>query len=185
MEKAQREASQPVWRFLAALRKLDLRVSDEQGRLRVSAPPGVLTAELREELAARKAEILDFLRQSNVSNGDAGSLLRAIPRDQPLPLSFAQQRLWMIEQMNPGQSGYHVGLRLRLDGALSISALRSAILEVVRRHESLRTRFPMGDDGPMQEIVTDWEPSLEEVDFSERGSLEKVEAEALLDAARE
>jgi TubC N-terminal docking domain len=96
---------EPEWRFLATLRKLDLRVSDEQGRLRVSAPPGVLTAELREELAARKVEILDFLRQSNVSNGDAGPLLRAIPRDQPLPLSFAQQRLWMVEQMNPGTQG--------------------------------------------------------------------------------
>jgi hypothetical protein len=62
MEKAKREAPQPLWRFLAALRKLDLRVSDEGGRLRVSAPPGVLTAELRDELAARKAETLDFLK---------------------------------------------------------------------------------------------------------------------------
>ena len=127
MEKAQREASQPVWRFLAALRKLDLRVSDEQGRLRVSAPPGVLTAELREELAARKAEILDFLRQSNVSNGDAGPLLRAIPRDQPLPLSFAQQRLWMVEQMNPGTQGACRQIRRLSANARSCSGSREGI----------------------------------------------------------
>ena len=144
MEKAQREASQPVWRFLAALQKLDLRVSNEEGRLRVSAPPGVLTAELRDELTARKAEILDFLSESSVFNGDDSPLLRPVPRGQPLPLSFAQQRLWMVEQMNPGRSGYHVGLRLRLEGALSVSALRWAIVELVRRHESLRTRFPDG-----------------------------------------
>ena len=144
-----------------------------------------MTAELREELAARKAEILDFLRESRILNGDDGPLLHPVPRGQPLPLSFAQQRLWMIEQMNPGGSGYHVGLRLRLEGALSVSALRWAIVELVRRHESLRTRFPMGDDGPVQEIVTDWEPSLEEIDFSQKGSWERAEAEALLDAARE
>ena len=185
MEKAQRETSQPVWRFLAGLRKLDLRVSSEEGRLRVSAPPGVLTAELREELAARKAEILDFLRESRILNGDDGPLLHPVPRGRPLPLSFAQQRLWMIEQMNPGGSGYHVGLRLRLEGALSVSALRWAIVELVRRHESLRTRFPMGDDGPVQEIVTDWEPSLDEIDFSQEGSWEKAEAEAFRDSAME
>ncbi len=185
MEKAHREASQPVWKFLAELQKLDLRVSNEEGRLRVSAPSGVLTAELREELTARKAEILDFLRESRVFNGEDGPLLRPVPRGQPLPLSFAQQRLWMVEQMNPGRSGYHVGLRLRLEGTLSLSALRWAIVELVRRHESLRTRFPMGDDGPVQEIATDWEPSLDEIDFSEKGSLERAEAEALLDAARE
>ena len=115
--------------------------------------------------------------------GEDGPLLRPVPRGQPLPLSFAQQRLWMVEQMNPGRSGYHVGLRLRLEGTLSLSALRWAIVELVRRHESLRTRFPMGDDGPVQEIATDWEPSLDEIDFSESGSLERAEAEALLDAA--
>ena len=144
----------PVWRFLARLREMNMTVRSEEGRLRVSAPPGVLTAELREELTARKAEILDFLRESRVFNGDDGPLLRPVPRGQPLPLSFAQQRLWMVEQMHPGASGYHVGLRLRLEGALSVSALRWAIVELVRRHESLRTRFPMGDDGPVQEIAT-------------------------------
>ena len=57
MEKAQTEAPQPVWRFLAGLQRMDLRVWSEDGRLRVSAPPGVLTPKLREELAARKVEV--------------------------------------------------------------------------------------------------------------------------------
>ena len=99
--KGSRKTSQPVWRFLARLRETGHAVRSEEGRLRVSAPSGVLTAELREELTARKAEILDFLRESRVFNGDDGPLLRPVPRGQPLPLSFAQQRLWMVEQMNP------------------------------------------------------------------------------------
>lgn len=163
------EAPQPVWRFLAGLQKLDLRVWSEDGRLRVSAPPGVLTPKLREELAARKAEVLAFLRETRVSNGDEVATLRPIPRSQPLPLSFAQQRLWMLEQMNPGRSGYHVGLRIRLEGALSVSALRSAIVELVRRHESLRTRFPMVGDGPVQEIAGNFQPEVELIDFSQTG----------------
>ena len=69
--------------------------------------------------------------------------IERVSRDQPLPLSFAQQRLWMVEQMNPGRSGYHVGLRVRLEGDLSVARCACAIVELVRRHESLRTRFPM------------------------------------------
>ena len=185
MEKAQKEASQPAWRFLAALQDLDVRVWNEGERLRVSAPPGVLTPQLRDELSARKAEILDFLSQTRVSKRHDAPILRPVSRGQPLPLSFAQQRLWMIEQMTPGRSGYHVGLRFRIEGALRVSALRRAIGELVRRHESLRTRFPMGEDGPVQEVVSNWEPELEEFDFSQRGDVERAEAEALLDAGSE
>ena len=118
MEKAQKEASQPAWRFLAALQNLDVRVWNEGERLRVSAPPGVLTPQLRDELSARKAEILDFLSQTRVSKRHDAPILRPVSRGQPLALSFAQQRLWMIEQMTPGRSGYHVGLRFRIEGAL-------------------------------------------------------------------
>ena len=96
MEKAQRDVSQPVWRFLAGLRKLDLRVSSEKGRLRVSAPPGVLTAELCEELAAGKAEILDFLRESRILNGDDGPLLHPGPG-----YPFERQRYWIERPSEP------------------------------------------------------------------------------------
>ena len=174
------QTPRPIWSFLAGLQELDLRIC-----LGVSAPPGVLTPQLRAELAARKAEILDFLRQTRVPSRCDAPVLRPIPRDQPLPLSFAQERLWMIEQMAPGRSGYHVGLRIRVEGALEVTALRWAIGKLVRRHESLRTRFPMGGDGPVQEVVSDWEPELGELDFSERGAVERAEAEALEHAAAE
>ena len=90
---------EPVWRFLARLRGMNLTVWSEAGRLRVSAPPNVLTSELREELTERKAEILDFLRDVREASGQSAPFLRPIPRNQLLELSFAQQRLWMLDQM--------------------------------------------------------------------------------------
>ena len=179
------EAPQPVWRFLAGLQKMDLKIWSEDGRLRVSAPPGVLTPELREELSARKAEVLDFLHRTRAANGHMVAPLTPVPRDQPLPLSFAQQRLWMLEQMNPGRSGYHVGLRLRLEGVLAVPACVTAITDLVRRHESLRTRFPMTADGPVQEIAHDCEPELELLGFGPEGTWDGGEDGALANAAEE
>ncbi|HEY5954616.1 MAG TPA: condensation domain-containing protein, partial [Terrimicrobiaceae bacterium] len=164
---------------------MDLRIWSEDGRLRVSAPPGVLTPELREELSARKAEVLDFLRETRAVKGQGLAPLEPVPRDRPLPLSFAQQRLWMVEQMNPGRTGYHVGLRLRLEGVLSVPALRTAVTNLVRRHESLRTRFPMTVDGPVQEIANDCEPELELLGFGSEGTWAGGEDGALANAAEE
>ncbi|HZH16543.1 MAG TPA: amino acid adenylation domain-containing protein, partial [Archangium sp.] len=70
--------------------------------------------------------------------------LRPAPRDGLLPLSFAQQRLWFIDQLQPGNPTYNIPTALRLSGSLDASALQRAFCELVRRHESLRTTF--GDD---------------------------------------
>ena len=96
MEKALTEGAQPVWSFLAGLQKMDLRIWSEEGRLRVSAPPGVLTPQLRDELAARKAEILDFLRESRILNGDDGPLLHPVPG-----YPFERQRYWIERPSEP------------------------------------------------------------------------------------
>ncbi|HEX2092011.1 MAG TPA: condensation domain-containing protein, partial [Longimicrobiaceae bacterium] len=75
-----------------------------------------------------------------------------IPRDRPLPLSFAQQRLWFIDQLEPGSAVYHIPYALRLRGALDPGALRRALTAVVRRHEALRTVFPAVGGEPVQAV---------------------------------
>src|SRR5262249_44871710 len=62
-------------------------------------------------------------------------------RDGEIPLSFAQQRLWFIDQLEPGSAAYNIPIAVRLEGELKVEALRKAIEEEVRRHEVLRTRF--------------------------------------------
>src|SRR5262249_38476998 len=58
-----------------------------------------------------------------------------------LPLSFAQQRLWLIDQMDPGSAGYNIPMAAVISGKLSIGALENSLNELTRRHESLRTTF--------------------------------------------
>src|SRR5215213_7409536 len=68
------------------------------------------------------------------------------------PASFAQQRLWLIHQLEPGDPSYNVPTVLRLEGWLNVAALQRALDEVVRRHEVLRTTFAIVNDGPAQLI---------------------------------
>ncbi|HEX3648104.1 MAG TPA: condensation domain-containing protein, partial [Pseudonocardiaceae bacterium] len=72
-----------------------------------------------------------------------------------IPLSFAQQRLWFMEQVADGSANYHVPIALRLRGSLDEAALRTALADVVRRHETLRTIYPAQDGQPHQVVLTD------------------------------
>src|SRR6185369_12510975 len=65
--------------------------------------------------------------------------IRPVPREARMPLSYAQQRLWVIEQMEPGNGAYNIGMGVRLEGELKVEALRRAVRALVRRHEVLRT----------------------------------------------
>jgi amino acid adenylation domain-containing protein len=78
-----------------------------------------------------------------------------IPRRQdrgPAPLSFAQQRLWFVSQLSPGNPFYNVTLALRLEGRLDAATVQRALTELVRRHEVLRTRFVVIDGVPRQQV---------------------------------
>src|SRR5262245_36096743 len=73
-------------------------------------------------------------------------------RTEKLPLSFAQQRLWFIDQLEPGSAAYNIPCAVRLSGRLNVEALQRALNEIVRRHEVLRTAFPSKDGEPRQEV---------------------------------
>lgn len=72
--------------------------------------------------------------------------------NEPIPLSWAQQQLWLVHQMEPDAGLYTVPLVLRLRGALDVTALQAAISEIVARHEALRTSFPNGQHQPVQKV---------------------------------
>lgn len=81
--------------------------------------------------------------------------IKALPREGPLPLSFAQQRLWVLDRMQPGSSAYNMPEAYRLRGCLDIVALRAAIASLVARHESLRTTFGEVAGEPVQHIAAE------------------------------
>jgi len=90
-----------------------------------------------------------------------------ISRDSPMPLSFAQQRLWFLHLMNPASSAYHIPLVLSMNGRLNLPVLEAVIGEIVGRHESLRTVFAMIDGEPVQVISPFLRLTLPLLDLSE------------------
>ncbi len=74
------------------------------------------------------------------------------PRDGGFPLSYAQQRLWFLHQLDPESPAYNLTVAVRFSGALDVAALAAAVGEVARRHEALRTRFTVRDGQPVQVI---------------------------------
>ncbi len=97
---------------------------------------------------------------------------------EPAPLSFAQQRLWFIDQLEPGIV-YNMPGAVRLRGELDVAALRRSLSEIVGRHEVLRTSFPQRDGQPFQHIHPPSELDLPFIDLSDK-PVEQAETSALM-----
>src|SRR6476659_10167721 len=92
-----------------------------------------------------------------------------------LPLSFAQQRLWFIEQLNPAKSTYNTYSGLRIAGPLDVPVRERTLAEIVRRHESLRTSFMTIGGEPQQVIEDQVTVNLRLTDLSSQGDSASIE----------
>ncbi|HEX2079821.1 MAG TPA: amino acid adenylation domain-containing protein, partial [Longimicrobium sp.] len=94
-------------------------------------------------------------RVEEMRRAGAPALPPVVPteRTEPPPLSFAQERLWFIDRLEPGSAVYNIPVAWRLGGALDEAALERALGEIVRRHEALRTVFAEADGSPVQVIA--------------------------------
>ncbi|MEV1177335.1 condensation domain-containing protein, partial [Nonomuraea sp. NPDC049784] len=155
--------------LLSDLETRGARIYLADGRLKVVAPKDALSDELREELRRHRDEIVRLLQDREAAWAVDTVAPTIVPRrrDGMIPLSFAQQRLWFLDQLEPGSAEYNVPVGLRLTGALDVEALSAALDAIVERHEVLRTRLVTDADGLAHQVV---DPStgfgLEVVDLS-------------------
>ncbi len=102
--------------------------------------------------------------------------LQARPRPHHPPLSFAQERLWLLERLETLAASYNIPMAVRLQGRLDVAALEQSLAEVVRRHEALRTRFAVMDAGPVQVVDPPTPFRLEVTDLMELAATERAAA---------
>ncbi|MGH7833539.1 MAG: condensation domain-containing protein, partial [Candidatus Binatia bacterium] len=147
----------------------------DNDRLVCNGPKGALTPDLRAAISERKAEILSLLRDTGAKARSTEPPLQRIPRNGKLPLSFSQQRLWFIDQLEPGSALYNIQTATRLRGLLNRVSLERSLNEIVRRHEALRTTFSTVEGEPLQIISPSLTLPLPVVDLADRPESEREE----------
>jgi len=151
--------------FINDLRKLDINLFMEGERLRCNAPKGTLTPALKSEISSRKSEIISFLHQANNQTNTSAIAPISRTENNSFPLSFAQQRLWFLNQLQPNSAFYNIPLGLHFSGQLNIAALESSLQLLINRHEILRTNFIAVGGEPVQAIAATRDFTLPVVDF--------------------
>ncbi len=161
--------------FLSELAQKDIKLWVEEGDLRCNAPKGALTSNIYNELKERKPEIITFLQTINLHIESQKHPLKRIQRDsEPLPLSFAQQRLWFIEKTGLSGNAYNMPLTLHLVGKLDEIALNKSLNQIITRHESLRTTFSEINGTPVQVIRPPFKLDVRSQDLSDLTSSQQT-----------
>src|SRR6185369_5393285 len=122
---------------------------------------------MMDNLDAERLELLDYLlEEEGIETGSESQKIVSRGTRDAVPLSFAQQRLWFLDQLAPGGAAYNLSGRLHLEGRLDTPALEASLNEIVRRHEALRTIFSTRDGEPVQIILSGLRLPLPLVDLS-------------------
>ncbi|MCC5659230.1 amino acid adenylation domain-containing protein [Nostoc sp. XA010] len=163
-----------IKQFVAELSQQGVKLWVEDEQLRANAPKGVLTAETRDLLVKNKAELILWLHQKNelakLTGGiatDTDLPLIKADRTQNLPLSFGQEQIWLLNQLEPNNPFYNEQAALRLRGNLNVVALEQSLNKIIARHEALRTNFRTFNEQPIQVIAESLTLNLSVVDLTE------------------
>nr|AAF17280.1 NosC [Nostoc sp. GSV224] len=155
-----------IEQLVVDLSKQGVKLWVEGEQLRVNAPKGVLTLETRDLLTKNKAELIFLLHEKNADTDTDFPPIKA-ERPQNLPLSFAQERLWLLNQLEPDNPSYNEQAALKLHGKLNVVALEQSLNKIIDRHEALRTNFRTINEQPVQVITDSLNLNVPIVDLSE------------------
>jgi amino acid adenylation domain-containing protein/non-ribosomal peptide synthase protein (TIGR01720 family) len=153
-------------KLIHKLRELGVKLNVVDGELKISAPKGVFTAELRDELTRNKGALLDLISAGDAVARPAAAPISQADRNKPIPLSFAQKRMWFLEEFEGGTSIYNIAWAMRIKGALNKDALEQSLNDLVARHESLRTTFISEGGEPIQVIADQMVLKLDETSLN-------------------
>ncbi|MBQ36538.1 MAG: non-ribosomal peptide synthetase [Gemmatimonadaceae bacterium] len=165
-------------RFVDDLRERGARFWREGGDLRYRAPKGLFTPAVIERLRAEKPALLRMILDEAVER------IPRLPDSDRYPLSHAQRRFWVLSQLD-GANAYNIPLHQRLEGPLDVAALRTALTDLVERHEVLRTSIVVDPaTGEPGQVVHPAQPvALERIDLSARTDPDAAAREAAAQAA--
>lgn len=142
--------------LLSKLNRLGIRIEINGERLKLNGPKEALTDSLIEELKNNKEEIIKLLSCENYGDFEG-----------KFPLSFLQQRLWFLEQLQPDSSAYNVAIPLRLKGKLNEQVLEQSLNKILERQKIFRTVFCEIDGEPVQVIKRGLTVKLKKMDISD------------------
>jgi amino acid adenylation domain-containing protein len=173
-------------RFFETLKNKEIKLNlDDRGNIRVIGRRDRLDPVLLAEMKEKKDVIVEWLKEETM-------MLRPQIMPQPrktneLPTSFAQQRLWFIDQLGGGSPQYNIPSSLRIQGRFNEDIAERVLRRIIERHEPLRTVFRDGEDGPLQHIRETFDFKLQRIDLSQLTSEEqeqRVREAANADAAK-
>ena len=141
----------------------------------MSTPDDEKTNRSREMSPGKQALLAQ--RLAGVPDAGRGDVIPRRSGTGPVPLSFAQQRLWLLDRLEPGGTTYNVPYAYRLTGPFSLQVLQRALTEIVNRHEVLRTTFRIEGEAPVQTVGGS---SIVEVHVRDLGALQESERESAL-----
>ncbi len=162
--------------FFRKLYKEGIKLVLNDGSLNIKADAEI-DPEIINEIRNNKELIIDYLRAYEEDTSSESLLEKITPYDKQdldhIPLSFGQERLWFLNQMNGSSEEYHINTVIRLEGDLDVNILEETLKTIVNRHEVLRTVIYEEEGIGFQKVipVDDW--SLQKVVISEEANLEK------------
>ncbi|WP_410592315.1 non-ribosomal peptide synthase/polyketide synthase [Amycolatopsis sp. lyj-23] len=140
-----------------------------------------MTTSRKSRIDALPAELRETLKRRLAGRAERSDVIGRAPREHALPLSFAQQRLWFLDEFRPGDAEYNSAVALRLTGPLDTGALTGALAQLVARHEALRTTIDDTGGSPVQVVHPVPEVPVRTVDLTADPALRPADLDDVLE----
>ncbi|MBN2442196.1 MAG: amino acid adenylation domain-containing protein [Spirochaetales bacterium] len=151
--------------FISSLNNRDIKLWVEEDKLKFIAPKGIMTPEIKQEILNKKEAIIAFLKEHSSKINLLPPEVHPVSRDKEIPLSFNQQRVWFISQMDPNNAAYNNPVAVRIKGNPESYIIKEALKRMLLRHEILRTSFSIHNRKPVQVINNEMDLFFQEKKF--------------------